>query len=111
MREMETLVAGCTSQELFLAAAPANVQLGAVQTPAEPPSRFSGLSDFAVHHPKPTAKPRTSLHTSLQRAGDIVYTSCFLSHPAMGNLQVTGEEAGMLHTSHSVRKQHNHVGK
>lgn len=83
----------------------------AVQTPAEPPSYFSGLNNFAVHHPEPTAKPRTSLHSSPQRVRDITYTSCFLSRPAMGNLQVTDEEADMQHPSHSIRKQHNHTEK
>lgn len=107
---METLVAGCISQELVLAAAQVSVP-GAVQTTAEPPSWFTGLSNFVVHHPKPTAKPKTSPCTSLQRVRDIACTSCFLSHPATGNLQVTDEEAGMLHTRHSIRKQDNHTGK
>lgn len=93
-----------------LAAAQVSVQ-SAVQTTAEPPSYFSGLNNFAVHHPEPTAKPRTSPHSSLQRVRDISYTSCFLSRSAMGNLQVTDEEADMLHPSHSVRKRHDHAGK
>lgn len=83
----------------------------AVQITAELSSYFSGLNNFAVHHPEPMAKPRTSLHSSLQRVGDIAYTSCFLSRPAMGNLQVTDEEADMLHPSHSVRKQYDHAEK
>lgn len=83
----------------------------AVQTTAEPPSYFSGLNTFAVHHPEAMAKPRTSLHSSLQRVGHIAYTSCFLSRPAMGNVQVTDEEADMLHPSHSVRKQDDHAEK
>lgn len=103
-------LAGGTWQEPFLAAAQVSV-LGAVQTTAELPSCFSSLSDFAVHHPEPTAKPRMFPHSSLQRVRDMVYTSCFLSQPAMGNVQVTDEEAGMLHTSQSVRKQHNRAGK
>lgn len=87
-----------------LAAAQVSVQ-SAVQTTAEPPLYFSGLNNFAMHHPEPMAKPRTSLHSSLQRVRDISYTSCFLSLPAMGNLQVTDEEADMLHPSHSIRKR------
>lgn len=83
----------------------------AVQTTAEPPSYFSGLNNFAVLHPEPMAKPRTLPHSSLQRVGDIAYTSCFLSRRAMGNLQVTDEEADMLHPSHSVRRQHDHAEK
>lgn len=75
-----------------------------VQTTAEPPSCFSGLNNFAVHHPEPTAKPRTSPHSSLQRVRDITFTSCFLSRPAMGNLQVTDEEADMLHPSQQCKE-------
>lgn len=67
---------------------------GAVQTTAESPSRFSGLSYFAAHHPEPEARPRTSLHTGLQRVRDTAQTSCFLGRATVGNLRVTGEEAG-----------------
>lgn len=101
---MEPLVAGCTSQHCDGCRSMCRVLY-------KPPSYFSGLNNFAVHHPEPTTKPRTSLHSSLQRVRDITYTSCFLSRPAMGNLQVTDEEADMLHPSHSVRKQHDHTEK